>query len=122
VKVAAESDGRSEMPDAAILCHELRSHLAAVNLGSSHLRRRLAPDDPELIRALDIIDKAVARATELTSWVLDAAYEQKSVIDLDAHADHVAGEPGKSSSRRGVGARIPQQGPPFDPEMRTHTA
>ena len=121
--MAALGNGRSEMPDAAILCHELRSHLAAVSLGSSHLRRRLASEDPELIRALDIIDKAVGRATELTSWVLDATYEhEQTVIDLDGHADEVSDEPGKPGPPRLGRRHIPPQGPPSDSEMRTQTA
>ena len=118
--MAAENDGRSEMPDAVILCHELRSHLAAVNLGASHLRRRLAPEDPELIRSFDIIEKAVGRATELTSWVLDAAYDQ-SVIDVDGRASKPRDEPVKPVPRLAGRAHIPPQGLPRDSEMRHHT-
>jgi hypothetical protein len=121
--VAAQSDGRSEMPDAAILCHELRSHLAAVSLGSSHLRRRLVSEDPELIRSLDIIDKSVGRATELTSWVLDATYEhEQPVIDLDSHADDASDKPDKPASPRVARPHLPPQGLPRDSEMRTQTA
>jgi len=118
--VAAERDDRFELPDSVLLCHELRSHLAAVNLGASHLRRQLAAEDPELIRALDIIDRAVGRATELTTWVLDASY-QESTIDLDGQRHERRDEPVKPPRPRAHRPDVPQQGPPpTGPERRTH--
>jgi hypothetical protein len=75
VEVGDERDGHAkELPSPVVLAHELRSHLAAINLGVSHVRRRLSTDDPGVWRSLEIIDRAIARATELTTWVLVASH------------------------------------------------
>ncbi|MFL6240287.1 MAG: hypothetical protein ACJ735_12430 [Actinomycetes bacterium] len=69
--------GSSELPGPILLAHELRSHLAAIMLASSHLRHLTASAaDEDVTRALTTIDNAVGRATELTTWVTD------SVADL----------------------------------------
>jgi len=69
-----ESRGSVELPGPLLLAHELRSHLAAVSLASSHLARRLTDvvDDPHVAQSLKIIDDATRRAMELTAWVLTA--------------------------------------------------
>jgi light-regulated signal transduction histidine kinase (bacteriophytochrome) len=58
-----------------VLAHELRSHLAAIALASSHLGRRLtdSTDDPHVAQALKTIDNAARQAMELTAWVLASA-------------------------------------------------
>lgn len=65
-----------ELPGPIVLAHELRSHLATINLAASHMRRRLKDaEDQQVLQALGMIDKAVGRATELTAFVLASAPE-----------------------------------------------
>jgi len=102
----------SEILNPIVLAHELRSHLAAISLGASHVRRRLESDDRHIWRSLEIIDRAVGRATELTTWVLAMSPEplpspESPLTDMDAPAQ---------TRRRRASARpgIPSQSRPLD--------
>jgi light-regulated signal transduction histidine kinase (bacteriophytochrome) len=70
-----EGTGSVELPGPIVLAHELRSHLAAITLASSHLVRRLTDqiEDPHVALSLKTIDNAARRAMELTAFVLATA-------------------------------------------------
>src|SRR4051812_3312596 len=95
MSATGSAETASELPSTVILSHELRSLLAAIRLGMSDLNRQLSNEckTDAVNYDLSVIDTAVRRATELTTWVLSAATDppagnrRRPIIDV---ADIVA--------------------------------
>jgi hypothetical protein len=120
VSEQAENPG-IEVPSPIVLAHELRSHLGAVSLGASILRRHVDGENPQVIRALDIIERSVLRATELTTWVLAAAPEPLPEPEADLPAELRAQADRPSSNGAGSRRRdVPRPSLPHATESAIH--